>query len=93
MKQFERKRRIGLKNEEIVLNAIANVKDEIEGYKVVSYSKLARELGKNPAVVRDAAKRLEGKGLIEVKESFALFGSMHKRGIKILKEENVSKGA
>ena len=83
MKQYEKKKRIGLKNEKIVLNAIANVKEEIEGYKVVSYSELARELGKNPVVVRDAAKRLEGKGLIEIKESFALFGTLKKKGFKI----------
>ena len=83
MKQFEKKKRIGLKNEKLVLKAIANVKEEIEGYKVVSYSEIARELGEYPVVVRDAAKRLEEKGILEIKESFALFGTMKKRGFKI----------
>ena len=83
MKQFEKKKRIGLKNEKLILEAIANVKEEIEGYKVASYSKLARELGKNQVVVRDAAKRLEKKGVLEIKESFALFGTLKKKGFKI----------
>ena len=83
MKQYEKKRQTGLKNEKLVLKAIANVKEEIEGYKVASYSEIARELGENPVVVRDTAKRLEGKGLIEIKESFALFGTLKKKGFKI----------
>jgi len=83
MKQYEKKKRIGLKNEKLVLKAIANVTEEIEGYKVASYSEIARELGKNQVVVRDAAKRLEEKGILEIKESFALFGTMKKRGFKI----------
>ena len=83
MKQFEKKKQIGLKNEKLVLKAITNLKEEIEGYKVASYSEIARELGKNPTVIRDAAKRLKEKGVLEIKESFALFGTMKKKGFKI----------
>jgi len=85
-------RELGQKNEKRVLREIKKF-PIVDGYYVVSYTEIAKKLGINPVVVRDTVKRLEKKELIEVKQSYALFGSMFKRGIKILKEKNVSKSA
>jgi len=82
---LKEKQKKALENEMKVLRAI---KEEpvIEGYFVISYSELARKIGMNISTFANAIRRLERKGAIEIKESVAMFGSMYKRGIKIVKE-------
>ena len=73
---------IAKKNEEKVLKAIKTLPKQ-EEYFVATYTELAKVTNMNNRTTADVVKRLERKGLIEVRKSFALFGSMHKRGFKI----------
>jgi DNA-binding Lrp family transcriptional regulator len=73
--------------EKRVLKAIKKAQI-VEGYYVISYTALARELGISYTAVVNAIKRLHRKDIIEeIKKSFGLFGSMFKIGIKICPSE------
>ena len=82
-------RRKGILNERKVLRAIKTF-PKVGEYYEVSYVTLANKTGIARGSISYIIKRLERKNLIEVKESFALFGSMLKKGIKILEEANES---
>jgi len=60
---------------------------QIEGYYVMNAADLARDMDYYPSTISNFLKLLERKRLIETKRSFAMFGTMHKVGIKILKDE------
>ncbi|AZV46870.1 hypothetical protein C3L23_06160 [Nautilia sp. PV-1] len=81
-------RKEALKNEKIVTDAIKKYGKDIEGYKVISYSELGKITGLHPGVVRDVCKRLEKRDELEIKESFALFGTLMLKGFKIKGDEN-----
>jgi len=81
-------RKEALKNEKIVTDAIKKYGKDIEGYKVISYSKIAKKLNKSPVLVRDACLRMREKGELEIKESYALFGTLHMKGFKFKGDEN-----
>ena len=83
---LKEKQKKALENELKTLRAIKK-EPVIEGYFVISYSELARKIGMHVSTFVNAVRRLERKGIIKIKESVALFGSMYKRGIKIVKEE------
>ena len=70
------------RNDEKTLKAIKTF-PKMEGYYVVSFAELAKKVGVRRGSMPHIIKRLERKDLIEVKESYALFGTLHKRGIKI----------
>ena len=72
-------------NERLVLETI-KLFPQVNGYYEVSYVTLANKSGVPYGSISNIIKRLQKKGIIEVKQSFAMFGSMMKRGIKILKE-------
>ena len=76
-------------NEKLVLEAIKTF-PKVGEYYEVSYVTLANKTGIARGSISYIIKRLERKNLIEVKESFAMFGSMLKKGIKILEEANES---
>ena len=80
-------RDIARKYEREILEVIPTLQKQDE-YFVASYAEISRRTGINQTCVRTAMKKLERKGLIEVKESFALFGTMQKRGFKILGGKN-----
>jgi len=69
-------------NEKLVLEAIKTF-PRVEEYYEVSYVTLANKSGVPYGSISNIIKRLQRKGFIEVKQSFAMFGSMMKRGIKI----------
>ena len=75
-------RDIARMNEKKVLKAIKKLPKQDE-YFVGSLSEIARLAGVPQGSITAAIRRLEKKELIEVKESIALFGTLHKRGIKI----------
>ena len=56
---------------------------QVEGYYVMSAADLARDIDYYPSAISGFLRLLEKKGLIETKRSFAMFGTMHKVGIKI----------
>jgi len=78
-------RAIARENERKILNAIKTCKKQ-DGYFVVSYKELSEKSGVSYGSIRNIIKRLLRKGNIEIRESYALFGSMFKKGIKILKD-------
>ena len=82
-------RRKGILNERKVLRAIKSFPKEDE-YFVVTYKAISDKTGLSEGAVRGAVKRLEKKGLVEIKTSFAMFGSMLKKGIHVLEEANES---
>ena len=57
----------------------------IEGYYVPNYTKIAEKLGIRDSMVSYILRKLEEEGLIKIRQS-AIFGSLRKRGIKILGE-------
>ena len=78
-------RELALKNEKALLEAIKAFPKKGEYYEV-SYVTLANKSGIARGSISAILKRLERKEMIEVKTSFAMFGSMKKKGIKILGE-------
>ena len=60
----------------------------IDGYFVINYSSIARETGLSVSIVSTTMRKLQESGAIKIKQSIGLFGSMHKKGIKILGEKN-----
>ena len=64
----------------------------IEGYYVPNYTRIAEKLGMRDSAVSYILRKLEEEGLVEIKQS-AIFGSLQRRGIKILGDKDVSKGA
>jgi len=74
-------------NEKLILEAIKAF-PRVGEYYEVSYVTLANKSEVPYGSISNILKRLQRKDLIEVKESFAMFGSMKKKGIKILEEEN-----
>jgi len=83
MSYLQKKKKIALKNEELVVKAILKYGEDIEGYKVISYTDIARRIKRSAGAVYQAIKRLEEKNKLEQRKSFALFGSMNKTGFKI----------
>ena len=80
-------------NENKVLEAIKQL-PIVEGYYCGTFADLAKLTGITQCTARAAALRLYEQDVIVIKQSVGLFGSVHKKGFKILKEnENVSKTA
>jgi len=83
---------LALKNEKALLEAIKAFPKVGEEYYEVSYVTLANKSGVPYGSISNIIKRLQKKGIIEVKASFAMFGSMMKRGIKIYTSNRMRKG-
>jgi len=79
-------RELALKNEKALLEAIKAFPKVGGEYYEVSYVTLANKSGVPYGSISNIIKRLERKKMIEAKTSFAMFGSMKKKGIKILGE-------
>jgi len=60
---------------------------QIEGYYVGYYKDISKYIGCSDTTVREKIKKYERKNIIKTKRSFALFGTVNKIGIKILKDE------
>ena len=78
-------RDIARMNEKKVLKAIKKLPKQDE-YFVGSLSEVAILAGVPQGSITAAIRRLEKKEIIEVRQSVALFGTMQKRGIKVLGE-------
>jgi len=78
-------RELAPKNEKALLEAIKTFPKTGEYYEV-SYVTLANKSEVPYGSIPNIIKRLERKKMIEVKTSFFLFGTMKKKGIKILGE-------
>jgi len=74
----------GLLNEKKVLSIIDKL-PVIDGWYVGNYTNIAKLAKMNKYTVVAVVRRLKRKGLIETKRSFALFGSHHNVGYKVLK--------
>ena len=74
-------------NEKKVFKAIKKLPKQDE-YFVASLTELARVAQIPKGSIHAAIRRLEKKELIEVKQSVGLFGSMQKRGFRILGGKN-----
>jgi len=81
-------KKTALINEKLVAEAVKKYGKDVDGYKVIQYADIAKRLNKNPVVVRDACLRLQERGEIEIKKSFAMFGSVKVQGIRFTREEN-----
>ncbi len=79
-------REIAKINEKKVFKAIKRLPKQDE-YFVASLTELARVAQIPKGSIRAAVKRLEKKEMIEVKQSAGLFGTMQKRGFRILGSE------
>ena len=79
-------REIAKINEKKVFKAIKRLPKQGE-YFVASLTELARVAQIPKGSIRAAVKRLEKKEMIEVKQSVGLFGTMQKRGFRILGSE------
>jgi len=80
-------------NENKVLKAIKQL-PVVEDYYCGTFADIANLVGITQYAARAAALRLYKQDVIEIKQSVGLFGSVHKKGFKILKEsENDRKSA
>jgi len=84
-------RELALKNEKALLEAIKAF-PRVGEYYEVSYVTLANKSEVPYGSISAILKRLERKKMIEVKTSFAMFGSIKKKGIKILGKDKESWG-
>jgi len=73
----------GLINEGKVLKVIPTF-PTVNGYYLVTYKEIADKLGMSHNTVYGVMNRLHTKNKIEIKESYALFNTMKKKGVKIL---------
>ena len=74
-----------MKKEDRLLKAIRECR-MVEGYFAVTAAKVAREANIPIGSIYSLLNKLERDGVIEVKQSVGMFGGLHIRGVKILKD-------